>query len=187
MATPSDCTFRDDEIWVFHNSWRTREFLHIVEKFLSVWYCGWSVNNMVPFKCIGQCAVCSCVLYHKCKVTCEWFYYYKTEKPIQEVQPYVNSHDTLIYLWLEVSVRLGKSHVASCSSMLVSWVESAARRKLFLSEKLATKTCMCPHTVDKGQALGKTLHAIMNWKHPHEFIVWCRKGLIHITVALVRF
>ena len=56
--------------------------------------------------------------------------------------------------------------MASCSSMPISWVGSAARRKLFLGEKLATKTCMCPRSVGKVQALGKTLHAIMNWKYP---------------------
>jgi hypothetical protein len=50
--------------------------------------------------------------------------------------------------------------------MPISWVESAARRKLFLGEKLATTTCMCPCSVGKGQALGNTLHAIINWKYP---------------------
>jgi hypothetical protein len=48
----------------------------------------------------------------------------------------------------------------------ISLVGSAARRKLFFGEKLATMTCMCPCSVGKGQALGKTLHAIMNWKYP---------------------
>jgi len=56
--------------------------------------------------------------------------------------------------------------VASCSSMLISWVGSAARKKLFLGEKLATITCMCRCSVGKGQVLGKTLHAVMNWKYP---------------------
>jgi hypothetical protein len=62
----------------------------------------------------------------------------------------------------ELSVRLGKSHVALCSSMPVSWGGNIAIRKLFLVEKLVKKTCMCPWSVGKGQVLGKTLHAIMN-------------------------
>jgi hypothetical protein len=53
--------------------------------------------------------------------------------------------------------------VASCSSIPVSWSGSAAKRKLFLGEKLARKACMCPWSVGKGQVLGKTLHAIMKW------------------------
>jgi hypothetical protein len=50
--------------------------------------------------------------------------------------------------------------------MPISCVGSAARKKLFLSEKLATITCMCPCSIGKGQALGKTLYAVMNWKYP---------------------
>lgn len=56
--------------------------------------------------------------------------------------------------------------MSSCSSMPISWVGSAGRRKLFLGEKLATTTCLCPRSVGKGQVLGKTLHAVMNWKYP---------------------
>jgi hypothetical protein len=103
------------------------------------------------------------VLYHTCKVTYERFYCYKTEKLFKKYNhKYTRTIHCFICEW-ELSVRLGKSRVASCSSMPIFWSGSTARRKLFLGEKQARKACMCPWSVGKGQVLGKTLHAIMNW------------------------